>query len=74
MIEEKDIKEGNKIISIVNGSVFEISRIYKNDNGQDYVMLTDIHNIHRYEISKKHLMHMQFDLYYKQKRKITVNG
>lgn len=68
MIEEKDIQVGNRIAGLTNESVFEISRIYKNDNGQDYVMLTDIHTMYRYEIRKKHLMHMQFE------RKITING
>lgn len=65
MIEEKDIKEGNKIISLVNGSVFEMARIYKNYHGHDYVMLKDLSTNSEYEISKEHLKHMQFDLYYK---------
>lgn len=60
MIEEKDIKVGNRIAGIRNECLFEISRIYKNDNGQDYVMLTDLYTMYMYEISKKHLMHMQF--------------
>lgn len=63
MIEEKDIQVGNRIAGLRNGCVFEISRIYKNDNGQDYVMLKDITTNSEYEISKKHLKHMLFDLY-----------
>lgn len=50
MVEEKDIQVGNRITGLGNSCVFEISRIYKNDNGQDYVMLTDIHTMYRYEI------------------------
>ena len=65
MIEEKDILVGNRVVGLTNESVYEISRIYKNDNGKDYVTLTDIHTMNRYEISKEHLKHMQFDLYYK---------
>lgn len=63
MIEEKDIKEGNKIIGLVNGSVFEMVRIYKNNHGYDYVMLKDIKTNSECEISKKHLKYMLFDLY-----------
>ena len=75
MIEEKDIQVGNRIAGLSNGCVFEISRIYKNDKGQDYVMITDIHTMYRYEISKEHLMHCNFEIYdgrktWKQKKVI----
>ena len=63
MIREKDIQVGNRITGLGNGRVFEISSIYKNDNGQDYVTLTDIYTMYRYEISKEHLMHCNFELY-----------
>lgn len=63
MIEEKDIQVGNRITNLGNDCVLEISRIYKNDNGQDYVILIDMNNINRYEISKEHLMNMQFYLH-----------
>lgn len=63
MIREKDIQVGNRITDLRNDCLLEISRIYKNDNGQDYVMLTDLYKMNMYEISKEHLMHMQFYLY-----------
>lgn len=63
MIREKDIQVGNRITGLRNDCVLEISRIYKNDNGQDYVMLIDINNMRGYEISKQHLMHMEVYLY-----------
>lgn len=63
MIEEKDIKEGNKLIGLANSRVFEIVRIYKNYHGYDYVMLKDIYTNGEYEVPKEHLKHMMFDLY-----------
>lgn len=65
MIDEKNIKEGNRLVGLGNSRIFEIVRIYRNYHGNEYVMLKDLSTNVEHEVSKEHLKHMQFDLYYK---------